>query len=59
MKLIHELVKHTCFLSFIYAQQKSRAEQKEQVSNVENIHVRELQGDKAEVHTCGASHIVT
>ena len=58
-KLIYKLAKHTCFLSLIYAQQKSRAEQKEQVSNAEKIHVRELQGDKAEVHTCGANHIVT
>ena len=34
-KLIYELEKHTCFLSLIYVQWKSRAEQKEQASNAE------------------------
>ena len=40
LKSIYELAKNTCLMSLIYVQQKSRAEQKEQALNVENMRVQ-------------------
>ena len=49
-------MKHTCFSSLIYAQWKSRAEQKEQALNAENMRVQSHGEMRQNAYMWGKSH---
>ena len=56
LKSIYKLAKHTCFSSLIYAQWKSRAEQKEQASNVETCGCSSRGETRRNAYMQGKSH---